>query len=542
LALHQQGRLDEAEKLYDRALKLDRNNFDALHMLGLLNQQRGRPAEAHKLIAQALKVHSRSPDALANHALVLHTLKRSPEALASLDKALAIDPQHEPALNSRGNILVDLGRPADAVAAFDAILSRQPRSVPALINRGNALAALGEFDRALADHDAAQALASGHPQVLYNRANTLHALGREEEAVAGYGAVLAAIPNHINAWQNRGLALAALNRHREALDCYRRLLTVQPDHVDAHFNASMSLLTLGDYRNGFAEYEWRWKRGGMVPRKDLRAAPWLGETPLAGKSILLHAEQGLGDTIMFARYVLQLARDGARVVLEVQPELKALLGSLEGASAVVGRGEKLPPVDLHCPLGSLPLACKTEPGSIPASIPYLRAETQRVARWRARLDGVRTPRVALVWSGRPTHINDRRRSIALAHLEPLLSLSGVQFISLQRDLREADAALLASDSRLLALGDELADLGDTAAVLTLCDLLISVDTSVAHLAGALARPAFVLIPFQPDWRWQLDTERSDWYPALRLFRQPAIGDWTSVIERVRAELARTFAL
>ena len=537
LALHQQGRLDEAEKLYARVLKAQRDNFDALHLLGMLNHQRGKTGEAYRLITAALKVQPRSPDALSNLALVLHALKRSGEALASIDKALALAPGHLDALNNRGNLLLDLTRPAEAVAAFDAVLAQEPHHVQALINRGNARAGMGQAALALMDYEAALALAPGHPLALYNRGNALSALGRERDALAAYDGALAAAPNYPNAWANRGMVLAALNRHQDALASYGRALALQPDNADVHFNAALSLLTMGDYTRGLTEYEWRWKRAGMGARKDLRRPLWLGETPLAGKTILLHAEQGLGDTVMFARYAPLLARGGARVVLEVQPELKGLLAGLEGVAAVVARGDPLPPFDVHCPLTSLPLACKTELAKVPAEIPYLHASETLIAKWRSRLDGVPAPYVALAWSGRATHVNDRNRSLSLSQLEPLLEADDVRFVSIQHELRSADAEILAREPRIAHLGAELADFTDTAAVLSLADLVICVDTSIAHVAGALGRPTWLLLPFQPDWRWTLERETSPWYPAMRLFRQPAPGEWATVITQVREQLA-----
>jgi len=537
VALHRQGRLDEAERLYNRVLKQQRDNFDALHLLGLLHHQRGKPGEAYRLITSALKADPRSPDALSNLALVLHALKRHDEALAALEKALALAPGHLDALNNRGTILLDLKRPAEAIAAFDAALAAEPRHVQALVNRSNARAELGQAELAMAGYDAALTLAPGHPLALYNRGNALRQLGRFAEAVADYDRALAVMPAHRNGWINRGLSLAALNRHREAVESYGRVLAASADDADAHFNAALSLLTLGDYARGFAEYEWRWKRTGMTPRKDLRRPLWLGETLLAGKAILLHAEQGLGDTVQFVRYVPLLARQGARVILEAPPELKELLSSVDGVAAVVARGEALPPHDLHCPLASLPLAFKTALETIPAELPYLRVSESRLAKWRARIEALPSPRIALAWSGRATHVNDRNRSIALAELELLLGMSGLSIVSVQRELRPADAERLANDRRILHLGDELSDFGDTAAVLTLVDLLVSVDTSVVHVAGALGRPAAVLLPFQPDWRWTLDREISPWYPHVSLLRQPQPGDWSDVIARLCAGLA-----
>jgi hypothetical protein len=277
----------------------------------------------------------------------------------------------------------------------------------------------------------------------------------------------------------------------------------------------------------------------MAPhRRMFRQQLWLGTPQIAGRTILLHGEQGLGDTIQFARYVKPLARAGASVMLEVAPSLKELLTGMDGAVSVFAQGEALPPFDLHCPLASLPLAFKTEPASIPAEIPYLAAPAARIEKWRARLDAVSRPRVALAWSGNPAHANDRNRSIPLARLEPLWSVAGPSFISVQRDLREGDAGVLAA-ARLVHLGGELADFADTAAVLALADLVISVDSAVAHLAGAVGRPVWILLPFSPDWRWMLAREDSPWYPTARLFRQPAIGDWESVVSRVRAELKHT---
>jgi hypothetical protein len=275
----------------------------------------------------------------------------------------------------------------------------------------------------------------------------------------------------------------------------------------------------------------------MTARKEFHRPPWLGEVPLAGKTIVLHAEQGLGDTVMFARYAPRVARAGPRVVLEVQPELKDLLARMAGVAAIVARGEALPPFDLHCPLASLPLALKTELADVPADMPYLRASDAMIAKWQPRLDALPAPRIALSWSGRALHVNDRNRSMPLAQLAPLLSLSNVSFVSVQRELRPADAELLAREPRITHLGDELESFADTAAVLTLCDAVVCVDTSVAHVAGALGRQTMVLLPFQPDWRWTLDRDRSPWYPATRLFRQPAIGDWASVIARAGEELA-----
>jgi tetratricopeptide (TPR) repeat protein len=536
LGLHRQGRLDEAERLYNRVLKAQRDHFDALHLLGMLQHQRGRSGEAYRLVKAALKVDPRSPDALSNLALVLHALKRDNEALASLDKALARTPGHLDALNNRGGILLDLNRQAEAIACFDAVIAQQPRHIQAYVNRGNAHAEMGDCQRALLDYDTALALAPGHPQALYNRGNALRTLARETEAIAAYDRALAAMPRMVSAWHNRGLAFAALNRHREALESFARALALDPEHANSHFSVAASLLTLGDFQRGLVEYEWRWKRTGTGARRTFRKPLWLGQGPIAGRTILLHAEQGLGDTVQFARYAPLLARDGAQVVLEVQPALKPLLAALDGVAAVVARGEPLPGHDLQCPVASLPLAYRTEVASIPAWVPYLRPSEAHLARWRPRIETLPSPRVAVAWSGQASHPNDRRRSMTLAELEPLLSVSGIRFISVQRELRAGEDKLLAQSAHVTHVGDDLADFADTAAVLAMSDAVVCVDTSVAHVAGALGRPTFLLVPFQPDWRWLLCRDDSPWYPTMRLFRQTAIGDWAGVVGRVRDAL------
>jgi Glycosyltransferase family 9 (heptosyltransferase) len=255
--------------------------------------------------------------------------------------------------------------------------------------------------------------------------------------------------------------------------------------------------------------------------------------------VLLHAEQGLGDTIQFARYVPLLAAAGANIVLEVQSELTALLARLDGGARIVARGEALPAYEAHCPLGSLPLALRTEPDSVPAPIPYLSADESWLAKWSPRIGALARPRIAIAWSGNANHFNDRNRSIPFARLEPLLAGEGrgARFISIQRDVRAAEADQLAAETRVIHVGGDLENFTDTAAVIALSDLVISADTAVAHLAGAMGRPLWVLIPFAPDWRWTLNGETSPWYPTARLFRQTAPGDWDGVITRVAAELA-----
>jgi tetratricopeptide (TPR) repeat protein len=496
VSLHQQGRLREAEKVYARALKAAPNNFDALHLLGLIKAQNGQMGEAYRLMSAALKINPNAPDALVNFANVLHALKRDAEALEWLDKALALRPGDQEALLYRGNALSTLGRAEEALPCFDTVLARNPAHGDALLNRGTALAKLGRHAEALADFDVVLARSPNHVEALYNRGTALVDLERSDQALAAFDAALAKAPQHASAWNNRGRALQALNRHGEAVASFEKAIAIDKSHADAHWNLAFSLLTLGKLSRGFAEYEWRWKRSGMSnARRGYRGRLWLGEFPLGQRTILLAAEQGLGDSMQFVRYVPLLARAGATVVLEIQPELKALLTSVDGVASCHARGEAPPAYDVYCPLGSLPLALKTEPSTIPADIPYLRADDTRVAKWRPAIEVLPGKRIALAWAGHARHPNDRNRSIDLELIEPLFALEGISFISIQRELREGDAALLAQHNNITHVGDKLTDMADTAAIAALADLTIAVDTSVVHLAGAMGREVWVLLPF-----------------------------------------------
>src|SRR5882672_8086710 len=523
--LYRQGRLAEAEKICSRVLRAQANWFDALHLLGVLKLQGGKAGAACAHLEQALKLNPTSAQVMSNLGMALAALNRDQEALAILDRAVAITPASVEAITNRGNVLMKLGRPVDALAAFDAALVLAPGFPGALANRGNALAALGRCEEALAQYDAVLAAVPAHAETHLNRGSALSALSRAAEAVAAFDRALALRPDYVKAHIGRGAARQALNQQREAL---------------ADFERAIAHLTLGDYRRGFEQYEWRWQRSGMPARRRSFGKPlWLGEYPLARKRILIAAEQGLGDCIQFARYVPPLARAGATVVLEAPPPLCSLFARLAGVTTVVARGDALPDFDVYCPAGSLPRALRTEVSSIPADVPYLRASEAHVAKWRERIESLPQPRIAVAWAGSADHVNDRNRSLQLRQMAPLFALNA-GFVSIQRDLRAADAEELRRQPALTHVGDALADFDDTAAVVMLADLVITVDTSVAHLAGALGRPIWVLVPFWPDWRWMLDRADTPWYPTMRLYRQPRAGDWEGVIAQV-ADMVQTGA-
>jgi tetratricopeptide (TPR) repeat protein len=497
----QQGDLERAERLCAGILERRPHDFEALHLLGMLNFRRHRMVEALHFLSQALKTNSISVEAMSNLGLALHTTGRYDEAVASYSNALRLSPGHPEILYNLGNAYLAIGSIAEALSSYEDVLAREPGHVGALVNRGN----------------------------------TLLRFNRPVEAIMSYNAALAAMPDHPQILTNRGHALRRLDRPAEALADFNAAIAAAPDFPEAHFEAAMTRLSFGDFDAGWKAYEWRWRTGAFArSRRQFQAPLWLGEQPISGKTILLHAEQGLGDTIQFIRYAPLVAERGAKVICEVQPELLPLLSQLDGIT-VVASGAPLPPFDLHCPLLSLPLAFRTTLETIPATVPYLAASPARVSYWRDRLPP-RRPRAGFVWSGRPTHKNDHNRSIALSRLAAIFQDQPLSCVSLQTDLRAADAEVLQAQPDLIPLGGELRDFADTAAVISLLDVVVSVDTAVAHLAGALGKPVVVLLPLAADFRWMRGRDDNPWYPTAELFRQPAFGDWESVAVRVRDRL------
>ena len=505
LRTHRNGELAKAERLYNAVLQYHPENFDALHALGQLHCQRGRLDTALVLLQTALKSDSSRAEGFASLGLVFHLLGHFKEALVSYDEGLALDPGNIELLNRRGVALLELSRPLDALESFERVLAADPDHLDALGNYGNALIKLN----------------------------------RPAEAVAAYDRALAVLPENAGLLTNRAVALRRLDRPREALMSASRALVSNPNFAQARFVESVARLTLGDFAAGWRGYEARWSVGLLATQRRRFTAPlWSGKEPLDGKTILLHAEQGFGDTIQFVRYAALVAERGAaKIIVEAQRELVPLLAGMAGVAAVVARGEPLPAFDLHCPLLSLPLAFATELGTIPAQIPYLAPSQVAIALWRDRLPRQR-PLIGLAWSGAPIHDNDLNRSIGLETLAPLLDLPDVAFVSLQHDVRERDLQVLHKLPNLYRLESGFCDFSDTAAAISLVDAVISVDTAVAHVAGALGKPLMLLLPFAADFRWLRERHDSPWYPSARLYRQPKFGDWQSIVASLRDDLAR----
>jgi tetratricopeptide (TPR) repeat protein len=565
LLQQQLGQDSEALQSLAAAIALAPQHAGALHAQGLSFKKLGRAQDALASYDSALAAAPGLADAWNNRAMALRQLGRLDEAVASLRKALALRPDSADIHNNLGSTLHRKGDFSAALEHYARALQLRPRDAQVLNNRGMALHALDRLEEAeaayrsalqvdpaawqtlmnlgvtqyeqkrhalaLATLDRALALAPGEPDLLMNRANVLLELGRHDEALATYRGVERVRPDDAELRMNIGNALRETQRHADALVHYDKALAAEPGNADVRWNRSLCLLAMGDYAQGWGEYEWR-KRAAKLGRveRDFAAPLWLGQEPLAGKTILLHAEQGLGDTLQMCRYAPLVAALGARVLLEVQKPVAGLLQALEGVSQLLARGDPLPPFDFHCPLMSLPLAMGTTLATVPAPIAYLKPEPQRVERWRNEVDMARL-RVGLAWAGNTAFAGDHKRSLELSTLLQGLP-DGPQYWSLQKDVAPHDRELLAGKIHCF----EQNDFVNTAAQISLMDVVVSVETSIAQLAGALGCGVWVLLGYSADFRWLPGREDSPWLPTARVFRQPRPGDWASVMASLRQAL------
>ena len=502
LNLHQRGKLREAEDRYTALLRAYPGHPDCKHFLGVLRFQQGRNDEALEHISAALKLQPSNTAALANYALVLVTLGRLEQALASYDKALAIEPDTVDALLNRGNILVELKRLDEALASYDKALAIKPDTVDVLKNRAIALAKLKRLDEALASYDKA----------------------------------LAIKPDYVDALVNRGAVLMMLKRLDEALASYNQALAIKPDDPDALIDRGWLALLQGRYAEGWRDYE---------SRREVKKLPavwrkWKGED-LREKRILVYEEQGLGDVIQCSRFLTLLAARGAQITLRVRTSLHRLLAPFEPVVRIVDKPPTGEIFDFQSALMSLPGGLNTTLENIPADIPYLHAEEPLVALWRERLGG-QGFKVGICWQGRPDYKDEPGRSIPLSCFQSLARVPGVRLISLQKHHGLDQLENLPSDMRVETLGQDF-DNGpdafvDTAAVMSCLDLIITSDTSIAHLAGALGRPVWVALKHVPHWLWMLDRADSPWYPTMTLYRQEVRDDWSSVFRALTDDLGK----
>jgi Flp pilus assembly protein TadD len=567
---HQAGELMAAETLYRDVLARDPNHADSVHLLGVVAMQVGRSDIAVSLIERAIALRPRTAAYHFNLANALIALNRRAEAEANLRAAISFNGDLVEAHNNLANLLIAAGRHAEAADSLQAAVRRRPDFVEAHSNLAGVLLLLDRKEEAVTAFEIALRLRPGMAELHYNLGDALDKLGRASEAEARCREAVRLKPDYFEAWTllgilcasrrafgdaeaafrkaaalrsdhgrsrvNLGKMLLRLNRSEEAASTAQAALRILPEDPEAHTVLAFSLLQLGRWREAWPEYEWRWKDARLNLEPRAFACPtWTGDA-LAGRTLLLHAEQGFGDTLQLLRYAAQVPHDG-KVIVEVQKPLLRLAATLKGVHRILARGEALPDFDLHCPLFSLPRIFGTTVETIPNGVPYLSADPIAVERWRTRLAGAGAACVGLVWAGNRDNTEDEARSIPLAAFAALAGLDDVTFVSLQKGEGDAEAVQPPAGLRLLDFTAELADFADTAALVAALDLVIGADTAVIHLAGALGRPVWLLNRFHAEWRWLRERTDSPWYPTLRQFRQREPSNWGDVISDVRDALA-----
>jgi tetratricopeptide (TPR) repeat protein len=503
-----------------------------------------------------------------NQANVWLKQRRVPEAIAAFRRALELQPDYVEAMNNLGNALRATGRSAEAlphfrraaelrpdvalihnnlgtalneqrqfdeaIAAFQKAVAIQPDYAEAYSNLGHALIGKEDFESAVAACRRAAELRPEMVELHVNLANALRQAGKADQAIAACSRAIELRPDHAEAFNNLGYALCYQARFPEAKEAFRKAVGFRPNHASAHWNLGLLLLREGNYAAGWQEYEWRWRVAGLGIRSPKLDRPAWNGGPLDGKRILLWDEQGLGDTIHLIRYVPEVIKRGGRIILACKQELLKLFQQLDGIEQLMPMMEPLPQHDVHCPILSLPGVLRTTIETIPRDVPYLKADTKLAEQWEARMpkDGHR--RIGLVWSGK--RAPDPLRATTLAALAPLASLKNAWFCSLQKGEPSQQVKTPPPGLLLTDWTEEFHDLTDTAALIDRLDLVITVDTVIAHLAGAMGKPTWVLLSFVPDWRWMMDRSDSPWYPTMKLFRQKSHGDWTGPIEEIRQQL------
>ncbi|HEY2584487.1 MAG TPA: tetratricopeptide repeat protein, partial [Tepidisphaeraceae bacterium] len=537
LRLRQAGRRADADSLYRHIVAQIPNEPNALHTLGVLAHRAGQNEFAADLIGRAVALAPDDAEYHENLGVVLAASERWGEAAAAFERAVELDPSVAETCLNAAHALRRSGRPAEAMARYRQAIALKPDLVPAHNNLGNLLRESGRIDEAIAAFRKALEHRPDYVEAQNNLASALLETGQPEASLQHYQRAIAARPDVPELYNNLGKAHRAAGDVPAAIAAHEKALALKPDDADAHWNLSLMLLLSGQFERGWNEYEWRWAVPEFrSPRPDFRQPQWVGQ-PLQGKRILLHAEQGFGDTIQFCRYAPLVAQQGGRVILECPPELHRLLQILPGVEQLIAAGEPLPEFDFHSPLLSLPRIFRTRIETVPNFVAYLQADAAQAARWQHRLPlPTDQLRVGLVWAGSAANPNDRNRSITLDALAPLLRVPDVRFYSLQTGRGADPARDAAGEFKSIVGTDGFEDFADTASLIANLDLVISVDTAVAHLAGAMAVPVWALLPFGPDWRWLLDRQDSPWYPTMRLFRQPRRGNWQSVVQSVASEL------
>ncbi|HZZ09840.1 MAG TPA: tetratricopeptide repeat protein [Paraburkholderia sp.] len=537
-ALKALGQIDNAIEQFRNALTLAPTFPMAHYNLGNAYAAAGRHEDAADAFAKSLRLQPDDASSHNNLGNALHALGRHAEAIDSFRKALALRPGHAGALNNLGMSLNALGRAEEAIPSFQAALAVERRFVAAHFNLANTLDATGRHEEAVAAFQTALGLQPNLPPAIFGLGNALAALGRHAQALPYFERAVGFDPQFALAWLSLGTAHQALGAHAAAVRAFDQALRLRPDLASAHMNRALAWLAQRDFARGLPEYEWRLQTQSQPVVQTLPR--WHGE-PIEGRTLFIHAEQGFGDTLQFARFVPLAAQRAARVVLEVQPQLLPLLAPAAQAWRVtlIAQGAPRPTADLQCPLLSLPLALGITYDTIPARLPYLSVPPAYARKWRGSLGGHAKRKIGIAWSGRIQQ--NETRSMPLAALDPLFALDGIDWIVLQPELGADERAALDAHARAGSVhrfDKRLNDFADTAAIIDRLDAVVSIDTSIAHLAGALRKPLWLMLPFAADWRWFKGETRSTWYPDTTLVRQSQPGQWRDVVETVVKAIQR----
>lgn len=565
---HRNGNFREAERLYKEILEKNPRQPDALHLFGVLANEAGTPEIAVQLIREAISIHPAEASYHSNLGNALEKLSRFEEAEASYRQAITLHPKYADAYYNLGVLYYRHTRLQESIETFRRALEINPQIAEAWNNLGVALMDVRQYRQSVLCLQAAIKLAPNYAEAYLNLGNVQQRMGSNNEALLSLQKALSLNPEYPNAWNTLGVVLDNLNQPN-AIDCFRKALqckpeypealnnlgkmlafegdgangiallrqavSLRPNYVDGHWNLALALLLHGQYPEGWKEHEWRWKLENFPsPKRDFSQPQWQGED-FHGKRLLLHSEQGIGDTLQFARFISLAAQRGTHIIFETSPALRRLLSKVEGVTEVVTYGELLPDFDLHCPLMSLPLALGITVETIPAplQLPGYASQKEAIAS-----RGEEPLKVGLAWAGNPNRGQDNRRSMTLKALARLAEIPGVSFFSLIKGSATSQIAEVAPHMTVVDLCSSDQDFVDTAAHVAEMDLVISVDTSIAHLAGTLGKRVWILLAQAADWRWLRNREDSPWYPTVRLFRQASFGDWSGVMEQVAQELTR----
>jgi tetratricopeptide (TPR) repeat protein len=572
---HIAGNLQEAEVIYRAILEVQPNEPDALHLLGLVAHQVGNNKTAINLLEKAISVNPNASDfyfhcaeaylalhkndlaitrykqalaikpdyvdVLNNLGLALHKLKRYEETITHYEQAIVLKPDYAEAHNNLANSLQELDRQQEAITHYEQAIVLKPDYAEAHYNLGNTLQKLDRQQEAIIHYEQAIVLKPDYAEAHYNLGNTLQKLDRQQEAIIHYEQAIVLKPDYAEAHNNLGYTLQEIDQLIEAVKHYEQAIVLKPDYAEAHYNLGFAYLLNGSFEKGWLNYEWRYKTAENKRHiRNFNQPQWDG-SPLNHQTIFLHAEQGLGDTIQFIRYLPMVANSGGNIIVECDQGIIHLFSEYKNIADFIGKGEPIPDFDVHSPLLSLPKIFNTTYDTIPSTVNYIHANETLINSWNKKLSSTKKYKVGFFWQGNKKYFRDKSRSIPLIKFKDLLSISGVEFISLQKgegqeQIIESGFSHLVSD--YTSQMDNVEKFADTVAIINGLDLIIGTDTSIIHLAGAMGKPVWLLLPFYPDWRWMLNKENSPWYPTMRLFRQQEIGDWGTVINQLKDELQK----